>query len=180
MPLLFLLLLAGGCSSAISAGHNTALEGADLVAMTDDMAAKIVASQAVQRAYAQYGPLSVVVQPVENYMTAEILPRGAGEAFSARVRTLLSKHAPDRFAWVMNRDSYLYLRGHELDPGPAPESIQPHYALTAKFYSLTGEDRHRRSAAYLCTYELTNLVDRSLLWTGSYEVKKVAVKGFLD
>jgi hypothetical protein len=29
-------------------------------------------------------------------------------------------------------------------------------------------------------YELTNLEDRTLLWTDKYEVKKVAVKGFLD
>jgi hypothetical protein len=29
-------------------------------------------------------------------------------------------------------------------------------------------------------YELTNLQDRSVLWTGSYEVKKNAVKEFLD
>jgi hypothetical protein len=147
--------------------------------MTDDMASKIIASPQVQRAL-QQGPLPVVVQPVENQMTAEVLPRGSAEAFSARVRTLLSQHAADRFIFVMNRDSYLYLRSRELDAGPPPQSIQPRYALTAKFHSLTTEDRNRRSAAYLCTYELTNLVDRSLLWSGSYEVKKTAVKGFLD
>jgi len=175
-------LALAGCASAVQAGTNTALDDVDLVRMTDDMAQKIMAAPAVQQAYAKDGPLSVVVQPVQNMMTAEILPRGPAEAFSARVRVLLSKHAPDRFVWIMNRDSFNLLRVGELDVdlGPAPGAIQPRYALVLEFRSLTSENRDQRSIAYLCTYQLSNLVDRTILWTGSYEVKKVAVKGFLD
>ena len=175
-------LVLAGCASAVQAGTNTALDDVDLVRMTDDMSQKIMASPAAQQAYAKEGALSVVVQPVQNMMTAEILPRGPAEAFSARVRVLLSKHAPDRFVWIMNRDSFNFLRSRELevDLGPAPGAIQPRYALVAIFHSLTSENRDQRSSAYLCTYQLSNLVDRTILWTGSYEVKKVAVKGFLD
>jgi hypothetical protein len=178
-----ILLLSNGCASAVSAGQNTALSGADLVAMTDDMAMKIVADPQVQAAIQREGKLAVVVQPVENYMRGEILPRGPAEAFTGRVRTLLSQHAPDRFTWVMNRDAFYRLRSRELegvDPGPSPDAINPRYALTAKFSSLGDENHERRTSYYLCVYELTNLQDRSVLWTGSYEVKKIAVKGFLD
>ncbi|WP_428940308.1 hypothetical protein [Fontivita pretiosa] len=178
-----ILLLLAGCRNALEAGHNTALDSVDLVKMTDDMAMKIAADPEVQRAYAQHGPLKIVVQPVVNAMTAEVLPRGPAEAFTARVRALLAKHAPDRFIWVMNRDTYYRLRDRELegiDPGPSPEAISPEYALTATFRSLTDEDPRRRSAYYLCVYELSSLADRTVLWTGSYEVKKIAVKGFLD
>ena len=176
------LLLLAGCASAVQAGTNTALDDVDLIRMTDDMAQKIMASPAIQQAYASAGALSVVVQPVQNKMTAEVLPRGPAEAFSARVRVLLSKHAPDHFVWVMNRDSFNFLRSAELDAdlGPAPGAIQPRYALVPEFHSLTTENRDRRSSGYLCTYQLTDLVDRTILWTGSYEVKKVAVKRFLD
>ena len=176
------LLILAGCASAVQAGTNTALDDVDLVRMTDDMAQKIMASPAVQQAYATTGALSVVVQPVQNMMTGEVLPRGPAEAFSARVRVLLSKHAPDHFVWVMNRDSFNFLRAAELDAdlGPPPGAIQPIYALVPEFHSLTTENRDRRSSAYLCTYQLSNLVDRTILWTGSYEVKKVAVKSFLD
>jgi hypothetical protein len=52
--------------------------------------------------------------------------------------------------------------------------------LTAKFTSLGNETAKRRTNYYLCSYELTNLADRSVLWTDAYEVSKVAVKGFLD
>jgi hypothetical protein len=171
-----------GCASAVQAGRNTALDSVDLVRMTDDMAAKIVADPEVQAAIEQSGKLKVVVQPVENRMTAEVLPRGPAETFTARVRALLSHHAPDRFTWVMNRDTFDRLRRKELnvDLGPSPEAIDPEYALTATFSSLTDESSRGRSSYYLCAYELTNLRDRMVLWTDKYEVKKSVVKGFLD
>jgi hypothetical protein len=187
----FLLLLASacaagvgasGCTSAVQSGHNTALDSVNLEEMTDQMAAGILADGRVRQAIAAEGPLKVVVQPVENRMTGEVLPRGAAEAFTARVRWLLSRHAPDDFQWIINRDTFYRLRGKELDVplGPAPEAVNPRYALWAAFYSLTDETSKRRTSAYLCVFELTDLDRRSTLWTGRYEVKKVAVKGFLD
>ena len=176
------VFLISGCASAVAAGHNTALDSADLVKMTDDMSAGIVADPEVQRVLAR-GAMRVVVQPVENRMEAEILPRGPAEAFTARVRTLLAKQAPNQFVWVMNKDAYYRLRERELEGvelGPAPDAVNPEYALTATFSSLAGEDPRRRSAYYLCVYELTDLAQRNVLWAGSYEVKKLAVKGFLD
>src|SRR5258705_10317742 len=97
-----LALAAGGCSvsSAVSSGHNTALDSVDLVSMTDLMARSIAGESRVQEAYARRGPLSIVVQPVENNLTGEILPAGQAEAFVARVRYLLSKHDPQKYVWV--------------------------------------------------------------------------------
>jgi hypothetical protein len=176
-------LFAVGCSNAVQSGHNTALDSVDLVKMTDDMAAKIIADPQVEDAISANGKLRVVVEPVENDMTAEILPRGPADAFTARVRTLLANHAPDKFTWIMNRDAFYHLRDRELegvDLGPTPGAVDPQYALTAKFSSLTDENSHGRSSYYLCVYELTDLAHRDVLWTGSYEVKKRAVREFLD
>lgn len=177
-----LLLGAFGCSSAVSSGHNTALGGADLIQMTDDMASQIVASPAVRATIVAQGPLKIVVEPVENDMTAEILTTGQSEGFTGRLRSLLSKHAPNDFIWIMNRDAFNDLRQQELsyDLGPSPDAMNPRYALTARFYTLTNENDAMRSDYYLCVFQLTSLLDRSLLWSGKYEVKKVAVKGFLD
>ena len=180
----YCLLLPPGCTTAVQSGRSTALDSTNLVEMTDDMARKIVADPEVQAAIERDGQLRVVVQPVENLMTAEVLPRGPAETFTARVRSLLSRYAPDRFLWVMNRDAFYRLREREveggMDLGPSPDAINPKYALTAKFSSLTDESTKRRTSYYLCVYELTNLEDRTLLWTDKYEVKKTAVKGFLD
>jgi hypothetical protein len=182
LPTAYCILILSGCTSAVESGHNTALDAVDLQQMTDDMAAKIVADPQVQAAIAKEGQLPVVIQPVENRMVAEVLPRGPAQAFTARVRVLLSKHAPDRFLWVMNRDAFYELRNREvdIDLGPQPERVQPRYALTSIFSSLTKEDPKRRSAYYLCEYQLTDLASGNLLWTGSYEVKKIAVRQFLD
>jgi hypothetical protein len=181
------LLTLGGCSSAVNAGQNAALGGDDLVKMTDDMAMQIAADPQVRDAVAARGALKVVVMPVENLMRAEVLPSGAKEAFTARVRTLLSRHAPGEFIWIMNRDTYQALRNRELagavgnvDLGPSPDAVQPEYALTSRFTSLADETRRGRTSYYVCAYELTDLADRTVLWRGSYEVKKVAVRGFLD
>lgn len=176
------ILFESGCTSAVGSGHNTALDSVDLMQMTDDMAMKIIADADVQAAIAREGKLLVVVQPVENKMRGEVLPRGQAQAFTARLRGLLTRHAPDRFTWIMNRDDFYHLRGRELDVdlGPDPERIQPKYALTATFSSLADEDPLRRSSYYLCAFELNSLTDRVVLWTGSYEVKRIAVKGFLD
>src|SRR5688500_2000462 len=115
--LVLLMLVGAGCSvsSAVSHGHNTALDSVDLVTMTDQMARSLAGESRVNEAYAKRGPLNVVVQPVENNLTGEILPAGQAEVFVARVRYLLSKHEPQKFTWVMNRDSYYRLRNKELD-----------------------------------------------------------------
>ena len=182
LPSAFCLSLSG-CANAVQAGTNTALGGVDLVQMTDQMAHSIAGDPDVEAAIRRDGALRVVCQPVENEMTAEVLPRGQAEAFVGRVRTLLSRHAPENFTWIMNRDTFYALRARELegvDPGPAPEAISPDYSLSAVFTSLADEDAKRRSSYYVCRYELVDLKDRTVLWTGAYEVKKVAVKGFLD
>ena len=180
---MFYSFTMAGCASAVSQGQSTALSGVDLVQMTDDMAMKIAGDPDVQAAVAREGSLKVVVLPAENRMRAEVLPRGQAEAFTGRLRTLLARHAAEQFTWIMNRDTYYQLRGRELediDLGPAPDAISPDYALSAIFTSLADEDAKRRSSYYVCRYELTDLRDRTVLWTGAYEVKQIAVKGFLD
>lgn len=177
----FIILLVG-CADAVSHGRNTALDGMDLNRMTDDMAAQIAADADVQAAIKSTGPLKVVVQPVVNNMTGEVLPRGQAQTFTGRVRLLLSHHNNNSFVWIINRDYFNYLRGKELDNvlGPDPDRVQPEYALTATFSSLTNVTESRRSAYYLCAYELSNLKSGTVLWTGKYEVKKTATAGFLD
>ena len=182
IPLYSLALLLAGCTGATQSGHNTLLDSVDLVQMTDQMARSILADPRVEQAIGAEGKLRVVVQPVVNQMTATILPRGQTEAFTARVRALLSQHAPDKFTWVLNKAEFYELRGKELDVplGPAPEAINPDYALTATFSSLSNESSRGRSDFYLCSYELNNLQTRNVLWSDSYKVKKTEVKGFLD
>jgi PBP1b-binding outer membrane lipoprotein LpoB len=175
--------LIAGCASnntAVSHGKSTALDSANLIEMTDDMTAKILRDPEIQSALDQKTRLKVVIQPVENKMIGEVLPRGAKEAYVARLRALLQERAPNQFTWVVNRDAWYNLRDKELDPGPDPNRVQPEYALTARFSSITDESSKHRSSYYLCVYNLTDINTGQTLWTDKYEVKKSAVKGFLD
>jgi hypothetical protein len=177
------LLIGCGGGDVTRTGQRAALDSFDLQKMTDAMAISLAGDAEVLSAFQQSGPLRVVVQPVVNRLTGEVIPRGQAEAFTARVRVLLSRSARERFTWVMNRDSFYRLRASELDDvdlGPSPDAIDPQYALIATFSSLTDEDPKRRAAYYLCQYELTDLSGRTVLWADKYEVKKLAVKGFLD
>ena len=173
-----------GCASAVKNAHGTALSGVDLVDMTDDMAAKLGSDARVSGVFAASGPLKVVVMPVVNEMTAEIIPAGQAFAFTGRVRARLAQNTPGKFTWVMNRDAFNSLKAREtdlhIDPGPVPTSVQPEYALTATFSSITSENQKRRDSFYVCSFSMTNLQDRAVIWNASYELKKQAVKGFLD
>lgn len=178
-----------GCASdgaAVAHGQSASLDGDDLVRITDRMAMELAADPDVRAAIAREGPLPVVVLPVENRMTGEVLPRAAAMAFTARVRTQLARSTPDDFVWVINRDEFAALRQAELsgstgsDLGPSPDAVQPRYALHARFFTLTRDSRSRRSLYYLCVYELTDIDNRIVLWTGSYDLKKSVVRGFLD
>jgi hypothetical protein len=178
-----LLLAVTGCSDAVSSGRSASLSGDDLQQITDDIAMQLAGDPEVRAAITSEGPLPVVVLPVENQMTGEVLPRGPAMAFTARVRTLLSQKAPNDYVWVLNRDEFNALRAAELTGvslGPSPDAIQPRYALHARFQTLTSDTRDSRSVYYLCVYELTDISNRRSLWTGKYELKKAVVKGFLD
>ena len=175
--------LLSGCQNAVERGQSATLDSIDLQQMTDDMAMKIAGDPEVLAAFKEGGPLTVVVQPVENRLTGEVIPRGTAQAFTVRVRTLLAKSSRGKFQWIMNRDAFYDLRIRELegvDMGPSPEAVNPKFALTAIFSNLVSVDPNRRASYYLCTFQLTNLQDRSVLWLDRYEVKKMAVKGFLD
>jgi hypothetical protein len=178
-----LLLIPIGCGNAVDTGQSTALDSTDLISMTEQMSRSILGDAAVQQAIAQRGPLKIVVEPVVNQMHAEVLPKGAADAFTARLRTLLSHQAPDKFTWILNLDAFRKLRATELqgvEPGPSPEEVNPEFALTATFTSMASETEQSRSDYYVCNFSLMSLKDRTVLWTGSYEVHKRAVKGFLD
>ena len=143
-----------GCKDAVEVGHNTALDSVDLVQMTDSMAMKLIADPNVQQHFADHGKLKIVVEPVKNELTAEVLPRGEAEAFTGRVRSLLAKHSPDEFTWIMNRDAFYDMRNKELDfdLGPSPDAIDPQYALTATFAKASPTKTENIAVNRICAF----------------------------
>jgi hypothetical protein len=179
----FWIFAVSGCGNAVATGTSTALSGYDLEAMAAQMAESIVADPQVQAAIANEGPLRVVIRPVRNELTGQVLPRGQAQAFTAQVRTLLARARTGNFVWINNRDDFYAMRARELegtDLGPAPDAVDPNYALVATFRSLTSDDKHGRSDFYQAIFQLTDLMEREVLWTDAYNVKKTASRNFLD
>jgi PBP1b-binding outer membrane lipoprotein LpoB len=187
--LIVLLFLAGltgfaGCSSedALKHGQSTALDSVDMTSMTDQMARSLTGDSKIREIAANEGKLTVVMTPAVNELTGEILPAGQAELFTARVRALLSQHAKETFIFCIERDMYYRLRQREIgiDLGPVPDRVQPKFAFTATFKSLTDETRHKRTSYYLCVYELTRLDNGLVVWSDRYEVKKQIFKDMFD
>src|SRR5438270_8606746 len=66
LALLIPLLTGCGENTAVSHGHNTALDSANLIEMTEQMTGSIMADPKVQSELNQRGKLKIVIQPVEN------------------------------------------------------------------------------------------------------------------
>ena len=177
-----LLLLTAGCGGPLTSGTTLSLTGDDVQRMAGQMVTSITGDTEVQEVLNRPGPMDVVVLPVRNRLTGEVLPPGQAYLFTAKLRNELGRVRPDAFRWVANRDDYYRLRASELavPPGPSPDAVQPEYALQATFRSLVSDDKRRRETYYLCEFELTDLADRETLWTDAYEVEKQARRGFLD
>ena len=184
--ILLLAALLSGCGNAVSSGTTIALTGFDLRAMAEQMTQSITADPEVQAVLEEPGPMRIVVLPVRNRLTGEVLPPGQQQAFVGKLRVELARARPQAFTWIMNRDDFYKLRARELetgeglDLGPAPEAVNPEYALQATFRSLTKDTKRVRSSYYSCLFELTDLQQRTTLWTDDYQVKKSGSKGFLD
>jgi PBP1b-binding outer membrane lipoprotein LpoB len=102
----FSSLVSCAPNTAVSHGRNTTLDSVDLVEMTQKMTDAILRDPGVQADISRNGPLKVVIQPVENKMVGEVLPRGAKEAFIAKLRAQLQERAPEKFTWIINRDAW--------------------------------------------------------------------------
>ncbi len=184
MPALALLL--AGCGTAVNSGASAALSGIDLKTMADHMAQSIAADPQVQEVLEHDGPMRIVVLPVENRLQGEVLPLGQARAFTAQVRHLLGQQRPEAFVWINNRDTFYALRARELagldglDPGPSPDAIQPQFALHAVFTSQANVDKRGRSNFYVANFELTDIQDRTVLWSDVYNVKKTIRTNILD
>jgi hypothetical protein len=166
--------------------QTTQLDSYDMVAMTNKMAASILADGRVQAALAG-GPLKIVIKPVTN-LTNDVIPDNEAELFVARLQGLLAKQPAlaDRFVWCINRADYEKLRKQELPEerlGPSEDRVMPEYALYAEFLADTRVTQDARRDTYLCAYKLTRISGNgagAILWEDQYETSKAIEKGFLD
>ena len=145
------------------------LQGKDVVSASDQMAASILSSPALNASRDQW---TIVVDHVENLSSSQ---RGNLDIFLLRLRAKLSGLSQGRVTLIENRGKLNDLQNRELDPvavspdgrgaTPAPPRLQPNYFLTAKLADLPSGE----STYFLVDFTLTKN-DRTIPWEGMYEV----------
>jgi hypothetical protein len=150
--------------------QTTRLTAVDLVAMTDKMAVSLMRERAVARRGADSTPWRIAADRVVND-TNDIIPEREKQLFLARLRALLNQ------SQALGRRNITFVREVELS---GEGRARPTHALTAMFEAITHADRRRRSDFYLCTFQLIDLGDETVVWEDRYEVKRSVARSRFD
>lgn len=96
------------------------------------------------------------------------------DIFINRLKTKLAREGHGRIALIENRDRFHDLQARELEPTgdarrdpPGPAGVQPQYAL----YGRVEELPNRATSTYRFEFNLTDLRNRTVVWTNDYLVK---------
>lgn len=148
------------------------LQSKDVMDATDRMAMELLALPELNASDRQW---TIVTGPVENQTLTE---RQNYAIFVDRLKTNLSKQGRGRVTLIENRDRYRDLQSKELEgageredggkgANAAPAGIQPDYILYCKAQEMAGEGPRY----FRFEFNLTNLRNRVIVWSGQYEVK---------
>jgi peptidoglycan-synthase activator LpoB len=155
------------------------LQSKDVVQASDQMAMDLLRDPNLNASKEQW---TVVVDRVDN-RTSD--PRANLDIFLQRLRTKLFQEGHGRVQLIENRAKLRELQLRELEPNsseredtygqgaggnhaaPGKAGIQPDYSLYATMSDLP----NRGTDYYYCEFTLTNLNNRTIAWTGAYEVK---------
>lgn len=161
--------------------NTTRLQAADLIALTDAMAASLLTAPVIAGRDAEAPPMVIVTDRITN-RSDHFLPRSEQWAFMNRLRALLnhSRLLDERnMVFVLSRRQAEAL-GERHAADVQPDRTQPTHALTATLHSVTRHTRRQRSDMYLADFTLLDLQSNEILWEDTYEVKYAVERNRLD
>jgi hypothetical protein len=152
------------------------LQGFDVMAASDQMAADLLAQPELNASQTQW---TIVVDHVDDLTTDNIF-RHNYDIFIERLRTKLFQLGKGRVRLIENRSRFQELRNKELSsgerddfgqagagqPAAAPAEVQPDFVLYGKAMDLP----NRANNYYLLQFDLTNFKTREQVWSKEYEV----------
>jgi hypothetical protein len=168
----FMALTLAACSGAPKS-RTTFLNSADLVSMTDRMAASFAADPVIGDRTSQSPPWVISLARAQNF-TNQIIPDREKWLYMARLRAQLQQSEITRqrnIIWVIPPERWPMVQ-EELGVAPPELRRTPTHEMTAEFGALTNTSGKGRSDAYLCEYQLVDLHDGAIVWSDSWEVKR--------
>ena len=176
--ILLVTALATGCGAPPRA-ETPFLRSVDLIDMTDRMAESIASAPAVVARRPTDEPWIISINRISNH-TNQIIPEREKWLYVARLRGRL---APSNLArerhliWVIPTERWAIVAA-ELPDASEPYGLRldPTHQLTGEFLALTTTSGSGRTDAYLCSYQLVDLEDGSIIWEDQWEVQR-AIRG---
>ena len=176
--LIFCCILLTACGGAPKV-QTTFLRSVDLVDMTDKMAQAFSQDSAISARQRTDSPWIISMYRVVNH-TNQIIPDREKWLYLARLRALLAETDIARqrsIIWIIPPERWpIVAEELAISQEPYGSRKNPTHLLTAEFHALTNTSGQGRSDAYLCSYQLVDLKSGSIVWEGSWEVKR-AVEG---
>lgn len=172
MTLCLVATFLTACGGAPKA-RTTFLNSADLVAMTDHMAASFAADPIIGERTPQSPPWVVSLARAQNF-TNQIIPDREKWLYMARLRAQLQQSEITRqrnITWVIPPERWPMVQ-EELGDAPPELRRKPTHEMTAEFGALTNTTGKGRSDSYLCEYQLVDLYDGVIVWSDKWEVKR--------
>jgi hypothetical protein len=161
--------------------NTTTLTAADIVRMTDEMAADLAASPAIAQRNAASEPWVFTLDQVAN-RTEHLMDESERWGTMIRFRSRLSESflARERhIRFVVPAVEWRRYADAEFRANPDARLV-PTHALRAEFRSDTSTSARHRSDYYLCAFQLVDLRDAQLVWEDAYEVKYAITRNALD
>lgn len=155
--------------------RTTFLNSADLVNMTDQMAASFAHDPVISSRSGEDEPWVISIYRVVNH-TNQIMPERERWMYIGRLRALLAQTdvAEQRnLVWIVPPERWPLI-AEELGVSHEPYGLRmkPTHQLTAEFYTLTHTSAAGRSDAYMCSFQLLDLRSGAIAWEDSWEVKR--------
>ncbi|MFM9959002.1 MAG: hypothetical protein ACKVZJ_13105 [Phycisphaerales bacterium] len=162
---------AGAAGCAAPRINTTSLTAADVVKMTDQMAASLNASMPIASRNTSSERWVFTMDRVSNrteHLMDDSEKWGIMGRFRANLaRTMLGNER--NIAFVLPAAEWQRYAG--ADYAPEQSRLRPTHALRAEFRSDTASSLLSRSDHYLCAFQLLDLESGLLVWEDSYEVK---------
>lgn len=165
MTRFFVLLICFAVGACRNAPKTTQLQGIDLLETTEVMAASLESSLFFQECSAEEDGVLLSYQKAEN-RSADLLTPSEQWLFVERVID------SEMIKELRNKYDVVVVRSAQKDNLAGSRTVT--HLMTAVVTTITRDEYKDRTDAYKCQYEVTNLQTGEVVWSDSFEIKRIA------
>jgi hypothetical protein len=170
---------AAGCGTKVDAappGASTRLTGEDVIGAADEVVPNLLESDLLADADEAGVRLRVLVLPVINRLTGQVMTDAERRMFTNQIQARLSTQSPERFVFLQPPEEIYALRTRVLEDDNVVElerrDYPADYALHATLASEVEVSAGGRRDTYNALFVLTDLASGERPWSDTYVIDK--------